>query len=225
MTEPIYSLINGAPHSGSGAQFRAIDPSTGKELDQTFVCATADEVARAAELASAAAPVFASKTPKDRAAFLRAIAEELTTGGAEIVERAQRETGLPQARLQGELARTTGQLKLFADVAAEGSWVDARIDEALPDRKPLPRPDIRSMLRPIGPVAVFGASNFPLAFSVAGGDTASALAAGNPVVVKAHPAHPGTSQLAANAIHAAIRSCKLPEGAFAILYDAGIEVG
>src|SRR5579875_1011037 len=225
MTEPIYSLINGAPHSGSGAQFRAIDPSTGKELDQEFVCATADEVARAAELASAAAPVFASKTPKDRAAFLRSIADELTADGAAIVERAMQETGLPQARLQGELARTTGQLKLFADVVEEGSWVDARIDEALPDRKPLPRPDVRSMLRPIGPVAVFGASTFPLAFSVAGGDTASALAAGNPVLVKAHPAHPGSSELAARAIVRAAQKCSLPAGVFALLLDSGVEVG
>ena len=158
-------------------------------------------------------------------ASLRAIADELTADGAAIVERAQLETGLPKGRLEGELARTTGQLRLFAEVAEEGSWVDARIDEALPERKPLPRSDIRSMLRPIGPVVVFGASNSPLAFSVAGGDTASALAAGNPVIVKAHPAHPGTSELTGRAVVRAVAKCNLPSGVFALLFDSGIEVG
>ncbi len=182
-------------------------------------------MARAAELATAAAPAFAAVGNHEHAHFLRSIAEELAAGGAAIVERAQQETGLPRARLEGELARTTGQLRLFADVVDEGSWVDARIDEAMPDRKPLPRPDVRSVLRPIGPVAVFGASNFPLAFSVAGGDTASALAAGNPVIVKAHPAHPGTSDLAGGAIVRALHKCGLPGGVFALLFDSGIEVG
>jgi NADP-dependent aldehyde dehydrogenase len=182
-------------------------------------------VAGAAELAAAAAPVFASISARERAQFLRAIAEELTADAAAIVARAQQETGLPRPRLDGELARTTGQLRLFADVVEEGSWVDARIDEAMPERKPMPRPDVRSMLRPIGPVAVFGASNFPLAFSVAGGDTVSALAAGNPVIVKAHPAHPGTSELAGRAIVRAVETCKLPSGVFALLFDSGVEVG
>ncbi len=132
----------------------------------------------------------------------------------ELIDRAHNETALPKPRLQAETARTCHQLRLFAQVAEEGSWVGARIDRADPQRKPLPKPDIRSMLRPLGPVAVFGASNFPLAFSVAGGDTASALAAGNPVIVKAHPAHPGTSELVGQAIRASVRTCNLPEGVF-----------
>ncbi len=208
-----------------GSVFRAIDPATGVELAGDFHAATPAEVHAAAEAAEAAAPAFAALSGEARGALLRGIAENLTANGEAIVQRAHAETGLPIARLQGELARTTGQLKLFAEVAEEGSWVDARIDEAMPERKPLPRSDIRSVLRPLGPVAVFGASNFPLAFSVAGGDTASALAAGNPVVVKAHPAHPGTSQLAAEAIHAAVQSAGLPAGVFSILFDAGHEVG
>jgi NADP-dependent aldehyde dehydrogenase len=222
---PIFSLIGGVPCGGDGARFRAIDPSTGSALEQTFVGAGVDEVNRAAQLAAEAAPGFAAIGPGDRAAFLRAVAEELTADGAAIVERAQRETGLPKPRLEGELARTTGQLRLFADVVEEGSWVDARIDAAMPDRKPLPRPDVRSMLRPMGPVVVFGASNFPLAFSVAGGDTASAFAAGNPVIVKAHPAHPGTSELAGRAILRVIEKYRMHAGVFALLFDSGIEVG
>jgi NADP-dependent aldehyde dehydrogenase len=205
--------------------FRAVNPMTGEEIEPGFVSATHADVERAAEAAKQAAVVLAAASGSARAALLRTIADKLAADGERIVARAQVETGLPQARLQGELARTTGQLRLFADVAEEGSWVDARIDEALPERKPLARPDVRSMLRPLGPVAVFGASNFPLAFSVAGGDTASALAAGNPVVVKAHPAHPGTSELAGAAITEAVRECGLPEGTFALLFDAGIEVG
>ena len=225
MQATMSSLIDGAAQGGTGVRFRAIDPSTGKALDPEFVSASSEDVVRAAELAAAAAPRFAAISPRERANFLRTIADELTADGAAIVERAQLETGLPRPRLEGELARTTGQLRLFAEVVEEGSWVDARIDEALPDRKPLPRSDLRSMLRPIGPVVVFGASNFPLAFSVAGGDTASALAAGNPVIVKAHPAHPGTSDLAGRAIVRAVAKCNLPGGVFALLFDQGIEVG
>jgi NADP-dependent aldehyde dehydrogenase len=220
-----HSLIGGEATAGSGERFRAVNPANGQELDTAFVSAGPHDVQHAAELAVAAFPGFAATGGSQRGALLRAIAEELSNNGVAIVERAQLETGLPQARLQGELARTTGQLRLFADVVEEGSWVDARIDEALPERKPLPRADIRSLLRPLGPVAVFGASNFPLAFSVAGGDTASALAAGNPVLVKAHPAHPGTSELAGRAIVRAIASCNLPAGIFSLLFDKGIEVG
>jgi NADP-dependent aldehyde dehydrogenase len=219
------SLIDGVAQGGSGVRFRAIDPSTGKALDPEFISAGPQEIERAAELAAAAAPFFAAIGPHERATFLRTIADELTANGAAIVERAQLETGLPRPRLEGELARTTGQLRLFAEVVEEGSWVDARIDEALPERKPLPRPDVRSMLRPLGPVVVFGASNFPLAFSVAGGDTASAFAAGNPVIVKAHPAHPGTSEVAGRAIGRAVAKCTLPGGVFALLFDHGTEVG
>ena len=225
MQATMSSLIDGVTHDGNGVRFRAIDPSTGKTLDPEFISAGAQDVERAAKLAAEAAPRFAAISPGERANFLRSIADELTADGAAIVERAQLETGLPKPRLEGELARTTGQLRLFAEVVEDGSWVDARIDEALPERKPLPRSDIRSMLRPIGPVVVFGASNFPLAFSVAGGDTASALAAGNPVIVKAHPAHPGTSDLTARAVARAVAKCNLPAGVFALLFDNGIEVG
>lgn len=211
--------------SAAANLFRAVNPATGREIDPPFASARPEDVHRAAQLAAQAASAFALLSGRERAAFLRAIAAELTADGAEIVERAQLETGLPLPRLEGELARTTGQLRLFAEVIEDGSWVDARIDEALPDRKPLPRSDIRSMLRPLGPVAVFGASNFPLAFSVAGGDTASALAAGNPVIVKAHPAHPGTSELAGRAVVRAVQSCALPAGVFSLLFDSGIDVG
>ena len=225
MSSPVYSLIATESATGNGARFRGIDPSRGTSLEPEFVGADLSQVSKAAEMAASAASDFAALPSKDRAAFLRAIADELTADGAAIVERAQLETGLPKARLDGELARTTGQLRLFADVVEEGSWVDARIDEALPDRKPLPRSDIRSMLRPIGAVAVFGASNFPLAFSVAGGDTASAFAAGNPVVVKAHPAHPGTSHLCGLAVLRAVKSRNLSDGVFALLFDKATEVG
>lgn len=209
----------------SEGTFQAINPVTGEKLEPVFRSATAAEVDAAARAAEAAAPAFAAMSGRERGKLLRAIADELQEHGEAIVARANLETGLPMARLQGELARTTGQLRLFADVAEEGSWVEARIDEAMPERKPLPRADIRSMLRPVGPVAVFGASNFPLAFSVAGGDTASALAAGCPVVVKGHPAHPGTSELVAVAVKAAMQEAGLPEGIFTLLLDAGIAVG
>ncbi|HEX7158756.1 MAG TPA: aldehyde dehydrogenase family protein, partial [Edaphobacter sp.] len=219
------SLIADRRGASSGELFRAYDPATGNALEPAFRTATLEEVEQAAASADVAAPVLARLSGKECGALLRAIADALTEAGPALIDRAHLETGLPLPRLQGELARTTGQLKLFADVVKEGSWVDARIDEALPERKPLPRADIRSMLRPIGPVVVFGASNFPLAFSVAGGDTASALAAGNPVIVKAHPAHPGTSEIAARAIQQAIHAQGLPAGTFSLLFDAGIEIG
>ena len=158
-------------------------------------------------------------------AFLRTIATKIESIAAEIIERAGQETALPQARLHGETARTCAQLRLFADVAEEGSWVAARIDCADPNRKPAARPDIRSLLRPLGPVVVFGASNFPLAFSVAGGDTASALASGNTVIVKAHAAHPGTSELVGQMLRDSVRECGLPEGVFSLLFGTGAEIG
>lgn len=218
-------MLGAGEESRQGDTFAAVNPMTGELLEPRFRSASLAEVDAAVHAAGDATLAFSAVTSKERGAFLRAIAEELTANGEAIVARAHLETGLPLARLQGELARTTGQLRLFADVAEEGSWVDARIDEALPDRKPLPRPDVRSMLRPLGPVAVFGASNFPLAFSVAGGDTAAALAAGCPVVVKGHPAHPGTSELVATAVKVAVQQAGLPGGVFGLLLDAGIEVG
>src|SRR4029078_11379391 len=162
---------------------------------------------------------------KKKAEFLRQIAANLESLGGSLVERATLETALPAARIHAERGRTTWQLRMFADLAEEGSWVDARIDHADPNRAPIPKPDLRSMLRPLGPVVVFGASNFPLAFSVAGGDTASALAGGNTVIVKAHHAHPGTSELVGMAVFDAARACELHEGVFSLVYGSGSEVG
>jgi NADP-dependent aldehyde dehydrogenase len=219
------SWLGGERAAQSGRTFVGVDPATGAALDPLFHAATEADVDAACARASAAFQVYGRSTPAVRAAFLRGIADELEKVRDEIVARAHAESGLPLPRLSGELGRTTGQLRLFADVAAEGSWVDARIDTADPARKPAPRPDVRSMRRPLGPVAVFGASNFPLAFSVAGGDTASALASGNPVVAKAHPAHPGTSELAGNAIAAAAAAVGLPAGVFSLLFDDAFAVG
>ena len=219
------SLIGAGFGTQGGKSFHGINPATGADLEGLFHSATNEDLERAVALASSAFLAFAATSGKIRAALLRKVAENLSEAGPAIIDRAHLETGLPLPRLQGELSRTTGQLKLFADVLDEGSWVGARIDEADRDRKPLPKPDLRAMLRPLGPVAIFGASNFPLAFSVAGGDTASALAAGCPVIVKAHPAHPGASELAGRAIQAAVRDLGLPEGVFSLLFDSGIEVG
>jgi 2,5-dioxopentanoate dehydrogenase len=219
------SLVGNQLCEPGGAIFHAVNPATAEKLEPCFYSASAADIDRAAQLAADAFPAMAGLSGRDRAAVLHRIADEVAHIGAELVERANLETGLPLPRLQGELNRTVGQLRLFAELLEEGSWVDARIDEALPDRQPLPRPDLRSMHRPLGPVAVFGASNFPLAFSVAGGDTASALAAGNPVIAKAHPAHPGTSELAARAVRQAISDSGLPPGVFSLLFDNGIDIG
>jgi NADP-dependent aldehyde dehydrogenase len=182
-------------------------------------------VEEAVKLAQDAFASYSQANGKSRASFLRRAADQFDHHKQELAERAHLETALPLPRLLGEVGRTSNQLRLFAGVVEEGSWVQARIDPAMPDRQPLPRPDLRAMLRPLGPVVVFGASNFPLAFSVAGGDTASALAAGCPVIVKAHPAHPGTSELAAQILTAAVAAEGLHPGVFTMLYDAGIEVG
>src|SRR3954465_7592994 len=205
-----WSLIGEQNAQRRGSVFYAVNPATEEKLETAFYSATSEDIDLAATLATDAFDHLATLSGRDRACLLRSIAENLLAEGAAIVERANLETGLPLPRLQSELKRTTGQLNLFADVLDEGSWVNARIDEADRDRKPIPRPDIRSILRPLGPVAVFGASNFPLAFSVAGGDTASALAAGNPVVVKAHPAHPGTSEIVGKLIQKAIKEANFP---------------
>src|ERR1022692_3040783 len=219
------SLIGFREGGGSAEALYATDPATGQRLQPGFVPATADEVELAVRLASEAFAAYSRTPGRERGAFLRTIAAKIESIAGEVVERAGRETALPQARLQGETARTCAQLRLFAQVAEEGSWVAARIDCADSDRKPTPEPDIRSILRPLGPVVVFGASNFPLAFSVAGGDTASALAAGNTVIFKAHPAHPGTSELVGRAIQQSVRECNLPEGIFSLLFDTATQVG
>jgi NADP-dependent aldehyde dehydrogenase len=212
----------GAP---GGATIHAINPATGERLDPVYHSASPAEVDHAVQLAAQAFPVYAALSGKQKSALLRSIADGLDRIQQQLADRAHLETALPMPRLLGEVARTTGQLRVFAALVEEGSWVEARIDTALPDRKPLARPSLRSMLRPLGPVTVIGPSNFPLAFSVAGGDTASALAAGCPVIVKAHPAHPGTSELAAEVVQQAVAAAGLPEGVFSLLFDAGIEVG
>jgi NADP-dependent aldehyde dehydrogenase len=219
------SLIGADRGLAAGATFRGVDPASGDALAPVYHSATQSEVERAADLAAAAAPVIARLGGRERAALLVAIAEELEAARADFETLVPRETGLPVARASGELGRTIGQLRAFAVLVADGSWVDARIDHADPARAPLPKPDVRSMLRPLGPVVVFGASNFPLAFSVAGGDTAAALAAGCPVIVKAHPSHPATGERAGLAIRAAVARCGLPAGTFSLLFDAGHAVG
>ena len=219
------SLIGSREGAGSGQPLYAWNPSTGQQLQPAFIPATAEEVEHAVRLAAQAFDSYSRISGRARGAFLRNIAAKIEAITSEIVERAGLETALPPARLQSETARTCNQLRLFAQVAEEGSWVNARIDHAEPGRKPLPKPDIRSMLRPLGPVVVFGASNFPLAFSVAGGDTASALAAGNTVIVKAHAAHPGTSELVGRAVQESVRECGLPEGVFSLLFGHGSEIG
>ena len=171
------------------------------------------------------AATYRSPGPEVLAGFLERIGDLIMAAGEKLISTCAEETALSVDRLVGERARTVNQLKMFADLVREGSWVDARIDTALPDRKPVPKPDLRRMLMPVGPVAVFGASNFPLAFSVAGGDTASALAAGCAVVVKPHPGHPGTSALAASAISNAARDCRMPEGVFALIEETSVEIG
>nr|WP_245563681.1 aldehyde dehydrogenase (NADP(+)) [Spirosoma luteum] len=205
--------------------FQGINPATGQPLPGSFQEATAAEVAQACEQAAVAFVEYRKKSGTEKADFLEKIADEIDGIGDELLQRAQAESGLPLPRLTGERGRTTGQLRLFAEYLREGSWVNARIDTALPDRQPLPRPDLRQMLRPLGPVGVFGASNFPLAFSVAGGDTASALAAGCPIVVKGHPAHPGTSQLVGDAIQRAVTACGMPAGTFAMVQGRTTAVG
>lgn len=206
---------------GPEAAVKGHDPANGCDLDPAYGGASAEQIDRACALADAAFDTYRETSLEDRARFLERVAERLLESGDALVERAMQESGLPRARLEGERGRTVGQLRLFADVVRDGGWLEARIDHALPDRKPLPRSDLRLRHVPLGPIAVFGASNFPLAFSVAGGDTASALAAGCPVVVKAHPAHPGTSEIAGLAVQAAVRDCGLPEGVFSLLYGAG----
>jgi NADP-dependent aldehyde dehydrogenase len=210
--------ILGASVSTEGsATFRATDPNTGRALEPNFHIATESEIARALELAEESFPIYRSQKPEAIAAFLEAIAAGLESLGEELIARSRTETGLPEARLTGERARTTGQLRMFAALAREGSWVDARIDRGDASRAPAPKPDLRRMLVPLGPVAVFSASNFPLAFSICGGDTASALAVGNPVVTKAHRGHPGTSELMARVMQGAVRTCGMPAGVFSML--------
>lgn len=205
--------------------FRATNPATGQLLDPPF---TATSLAELQEFGAAARLAFRtySRLPgSKRAEFLRAIADRLDAAIDELVPTAMAETALPEPRLRGEVGRTTGQLRMFASLIADDAWLGARIDVGDPNRTPLPKPDVRAMRRPLGPVAVFGASNFPFAFSVAGGDTAAALAAGCPVIAKAHPGHPGTSQAVAEIILDAVSLTDMPPGVFALVQDDGHQLG
>ncbi len=219
------ALLIGGEARQAAQRFTAVNPASGETLTPDFSSAGNDAVDEACALAEAAFPTYAATDLKARAAFLEAIAQNILDIGDDLIVRAMSESGLPRARLEGERGRTVGQLKLFAGVVRQGDFLDATIDPAMPDRAPLPRPDLRRINLAIGPVAVFGASNFPLAFSVAGGDTASALAAGCPVVVKGHPAHPGTGELVARAIQKAVADAGLPAGVFSYLPGETNELG
>jgi 2,5-dioxopentanoate dehydrogenase len=208
-----------------GTTFKAVNPATGEMMEPAFPTAGEAEVAQACALAAAAFANYRESAPALRANFLNQIAENILALGDELIDRASAETGLPRGRLEGERGRTVAQLRLFGEVVRSGDWQRLRMDHAMPERKPAPRPDLRLRHIALGPVAVFGASNFPLAFSVAGGDTASALAAGCPVVVKAHPAHPGTSELVGCAVQKAVMRMKLHEGVFSMLTGAGTQLG
>src|SRR3954468_13984859 len=218
-------LIGRSARRGTNGEIFGLDAASGEKLQPGFGGATLDDLEEAAALASAASRPYRETSLDVRAKFLETIAQNILDIGDELIERCVLESGLPRGRIEGERGRTVGQLRLFADVVRDGGFIGARIDPALPDRKPLPRPDIRQRSIALGPVAVFGASNFPLAFSVAGGDTASALAAGCPVVVKAHDAHPGTSELVGRAITEAVADAGLPAGTFSLLFGSGPELG
>jgi NADP-dependent aldehyde dehydrogenase len=220
------SLIGGKIAASTGTKnFSAVAAATGEQLKPIFQEATPAEADDALTLAAKAFEEY-RRLPADKiAAFLDRIAEEILKLGDELIQRASLETGLPEQRLIGERNRTTNQFKMFAELLRDGSWVEASIDRAQPDRKPLPKVDLRRMLVPIGPVVVFGASNFPLAYSVGGGDTASALAAGCPVVVKAHPAHPGASEMVGRAIQSAVEATGMPNGVFSMVQGPSTDIG
>ena len=211
------NFIGNKKSANGGNSFQAVNPATKESLETDFVEATTDEVKAAVEKAAEAFKEYKNKSAEEKAAFLDAIGDEIVALGDELIQRCMAESGLPEGRLTGERGRTVNQLKLFADVVREGSWVDARIDTG--------EPDVRSMQKALGPVGVFGASNFPLAFSVAGGDTASALAAGCPIVVKAHPSHPGTCELVAEAILKAAEKTGMPDGVFSMIHGTSHEAG
>jgi NADP-dependent aldehyde dehydrogenase len=218
-------LIGAEAVRGTAGTLRAFDPARNVEIDPEFGAGDANDVDRACGLAREAFDSFRHAPLEQRARLLESIGDRIMALGDALIERAHVETALPKARLEGERARTVGQLKLFAALVRDGRWLGATLDSALPERKPLPRPDLRMRKIPVGPVAVFGASNFPLAFSVAGGDTASALAAGCPVVVKAHPAHLGTSELVGRAVQQAVSESGLPSGVFSLVIGAGNAIG
>ncbi|TDH24158.1 aldehyde dehydrogenase (NADP(+)) [Segetibacter sp. 3557_3] len=220
-----HSHVGFSTRAGSDKKVKVFSTAKQEYLPEEFGVVSKEDMEEALWKATAAFETYKKTTPEQRAAFLENIAEEIINIGDPLIQRAMLETGLPEARLTGERGRTVNQLKLFASLLREGSWVEAVIDPALPDRKPLPRPDLRKMLVPVGPVVVFGASNFPFAFSTAGGDTASALASGCTVVIKAHNAHLGTNELVANAIIKAAQNSGMPDGVFSSLIGEGASLG
>ncbi|MCU1566362.1 MAG: NAD-dependent aldehyde dehydrogenase [Pseudarthrobacter sp.] len=219
------SLIAGEQVIGDNGTTSGFNPATNEALQPTYTLISEDQLKTATSAAAEAYPSFSTLDPETHAGFLEAIADNIEAIGEDLITRASRETGLPAARLQGERARTTGQLRLFASVVRRGDFRGVRVDPAIPDRTPLPRADIRQRQIPLGPVAVFGASNFPFAFSTAGGDTASALAAGCPVIFKAHNAHPGTGELVGHAVVKAVKDFGLHPGVFSLVYGPGASIG
>lgn len=217
-----HNYIGGERRAAGTVEHKSLDASSGEALPYTFIQATPEEVDAAAQAAAAAYPIYRNLSAVRRAEFLEAIADEIDALGDDFVALVCRETALPAARIQGERGRTSGQMRLFAKVLRRGDFYGARIDRALPDRQPLPRPDIRQYQIGVGPVAVFGASNFPLAFSTAGGDTASALAAGCPVVFKAHSGHMATAECVADAVIRAAEKTGMPKGVFNMIFGGGV---
>jgi len=218
-------LIGAADVKGSAGEVRGANPATGEQLEPVYGLGDSSDVDRAVALAWQAFPTYRATSLAARSTFLTTVADNIDALGETLVSRVVAETGIPEPRVKMELGRTTNQLRLFASVVAAGRFLGSRLDTPDPSRSPLPKPDLRQRKIPLGPVAVFSASNFPLAFSVAGGDTASALAAGAPVVVKAHSAHPGTSELVGRAIRAAVAEHNLPEGVFSLLFGDGRNLG
>lgn len=219
------NFIGGVLSAKGTKTFRTFNPQLNLENKSVFTEATHGEIDEAVALATKAFTVFKTVSGAKKAMFLNAIADEILSLGDTLIQTYGMESGLPKGRAEGERGRTIFQLRSFADLVQEGSWVDATIITAEPDRKPIPKPDIRKLLVPLGPVAVFGASNFPLAYSTAGGDTASALAAGCPVIVKSHPMHAGTGELVASAIVKAVEKTNMPKDVFSNLNSSGIAVG
>ena len=224
MNQKCLSYIGGSWYEPSGEIFQSWDPITNSALHTGHACTKAD-VNEALQTAQTVATNLQQRSGSELANFLNTLAGAIEALGDELIETAMGETGLPEARLQGERARTCGQIRAFAELVKEGSWVKASIDTAQPDRSPLPKPDVRSLYAAIGPVAVFGASNFPFAFGTLGGDTASALAGGNPVILKGHPSHPATSTLFTKAADTAIKHCGFPEGTVSLLQGHTNELG
>lgn len=220
-----HHIIAGRETATQHSPFQAVNPATNQPMEPHFSEATLAEADEALRAADGAFDALRATPVETRAAFLETLAEEILALGDTLLERAHAETALPMARLTGERGRAVNQCKMFAQLIREGSWAEASIDRALPDRQPLPKPDVRRVLQPLGPVVVFGASNFPFAIGVVGTDTVCALAAGCPVVVKAHPAHPGTCELLARAVFQALQKAGLPQGCFSILQGRGHEIG